>query len=189
MTEPEVQSTEDVKEPVGEAPVKKTPAKKPSTPKPSTAKVQADNVEVEPKVEAVKPEVPVVEPKVSLVQEIEADVEKVAKEAKQAVESEVAKIEENVDEEVAALKRLTVPELRQMHQDALLLESNAKRALYNARLRFANATTEVDDTMERDVAVGRIRVEEAVAWVVKLEEALKGEYKDIVGVAKFGGRH
>lgn len=166
---------------------KKTPTRKPATPKAAAAKVEAANVEVEPKAE---PKI-VPEPRgnVGIVQEIEDDVKTIAEKAKQAMESEASKVEETVDEEVSALKRLTVPELRQMHQDALKLESEAKRELYMLRLRFANAATTIDDAAERELAVGRIRAEEAAVWVGKLEQALKGEYKDLVGVAKFGGRH
>lgn len=150
----------------GKPPVKKTTTRKPAKPK-------TENVEAEPKA------------KESLVQEIEADVEKVAEEAKQAVESEVTKAKEVVDEEITALKKLTVPELRQMYQDALHLESEAKRELYVLRLRFANFATDVGEEAERDLAVARIRVEEAAAWLKKIEKALEGEFKDIVGVAKF----
>jgi|SRR5215469_15936821 len=159
------QEEADVK--VDEEPVKKAPVKKTTTTKKPAAKPKADPAQE------------------SLVQRIEADVEKVAEEAKQAVESEVTKIEADVDEEIAALKKLTVPELRQMYQDALHLESEAKRELYLLRLRFANAATTVDDALEKELAVARIRVEEAAAWLKKIEKALEGEFKDIVGVERF----
>lgn len=167
---------DEVQQPAEEAaekPVKKTSAKRTSTTRKSPVKPKTDNVEAEPRVSF------------SLLNETFLDVENIAK----AAESKIKNVENAVDREVEELKKLTVPELRQMHQDALRLESEAKRELYALRLRFANISTDVGEEAERELAVARIRVEEAAKWLVKLEKALEGEFKDIVGVVKFGGRH
>jgi len=104
------------------------------------------------------------------------------------VEEEVAKLEQDVDETVALAKQemgklegLTADELRQLHQDALFAESEAKKELYLLRQRAAMMATTVSDEVEQEIIAAKAKLAEAGSWLHSIEQKLVGELKDIWG--------
>lgn len=100
-----------------------------------------------------------------------------AKELEQEVEAAV----KDIEKEYSNLKGKTVEELRQLHADALLMESEAKRELHILMQRFAMKGTNVEEEALADLRVAMQKVDDAGRYLKALEGKLYGELKDIWG--------
>jgi hypothetical protein len=97
------------------------------------------------------------------------------------VEADTQKSIKAVDAQAKRLEGLSVTELRNLHAEALVAESEAKRELSVLRYRAANMATTVDADIDREVVQAKIKVAEALAWLMAVEQKLAGELKDIWG--------
>jgi hypothetical protein len=101
-----------------------------------------------------------------------------------AVEEEVKHLEEAVVTEADKLEGLTVQQLRVLHDEALVAESEARRLVHVLRQRAANAAVDADVTAEEMVIAAKKKLAETIDWVRQVEKKLENEYLDIYGVKK-----
>lgn len=117
----------------------------------------------------------------SVVTDVEQEVKKVV----DVVEEDAKVAEAEVVKEVDVLEGKTVPELRILHDDALIAESEAKRLVHILRQRAVNEAITLEIASEEAVIAAKKAWGEAVAWLQKVEKKLEGEFKDTSGIHKF----
>lgn len=118
-----------------------------------------------------------------IIEEVKEDVEVAALEVKEKYEEVKAEVELGVSE----LEGKTVPELRVLHDDALIAVDQAQRMVHVLRQRAANAVVDVDTQAEEDVIAAKKELAKALQWLRQIENALEGEFKDLYGT-KYGDR-
>lgn len=99
----------------------------------------------------------------------------------QEVEKDAKVVEQTAEQYYSELKGKTVEELRQLHAEALQMESDAKRELHILMQRFAMKGTQVEEAALADLRVAMQKVDDAGRYLKALESKLYGELKDIWG--------
>jgi ribosomal protein L35 len=97
----------------------------------------------------------------------------------QEVEAEAQLVEVAAKDEAHKLEGLTVQQLRDLHKEALIAESDAKREVHVLRQRAANLATDADVRAEEEVIAAKHILARAAAWVKEIEQQLEHEFLDI----------
>lgn len=95
-----------------------------------------------------------------------------------SVMQDMSSLEQKIAKFFDSLAGKTEIELRNLYDDALVAESDAKRELYVLRQRAAALATDVDAEAERIIIEAKSGVEDAIAWLKALEQRLSGKLKD-----------
>lgn len=106
------------------------------------------------------------------------------KDALEEVPQEVAE-DEIVTDYAKRLQGKTVQELRIMHDEALVDESEAKRYLVLLRQRATNMASTAGPDIDEEIMIAKEEAAKAAAWLFAIEKKLEGEFKDISGIHKF----
>lgn len=106
------------------------------------------------------------------------------RDALEEVPQEVAE-DEVVTDYAKRLQGKTVQELRILHDEALVDESEAKRHLVLLRQRAAMMASTTGPDVDEEIMKAKDEAAKSAAWLFAIEKKLEGEFKDISGVHKF----
>lgn len=101
------------------------------------------------------------------------------------IENVAEEVVQSADKFAQRLEGKTVQDLRYLHDEALIAESDAKKVVVILRQRAANEIVSAEVKSEEAIIEAKKVWAEAIAWLQAVEKKLEGEFKDVSGVHKF----
>ena len=95
--------------------------------------------------------------------------------------TEVTVTEPIICEPISEFEGFTLRQMTDLHDEAIIAEDQAKRALHVIRLRAANLATTSDDKAEKEVLAAKEKVDVAIKRLHAVEARLYGMPRDIYG--------
>jgi chorismate mutase len=102
-----------------------------------------------------------------------------------SITTEIDAILADVEKAAKSLEGKTWDEMKVLHDQALVVETDLKKEITILRQRAANAAVTIETDAEEEIIVVKAKLAAAIAWVESLEKRIAGTTRDIYG-EKYG---
>lgn len=101
------------------------------------------------------------------------------------IKTDIDNILADVEKAEKSLEGKTWDEMKNLHDQALVAETDIKREITLLRQRAANDAVTVETDAEEDIIAAKAKLAAAIAWVEAIEKRIAGTTRDIYG-EKYG---
>jgi hypothetical protein len=101
------------------------------------------------------------------------------------IKTDIDDILADVEKSAKHLESLTWNQVKELHDKALVVETDLKKEITLLRQRAANAAVTIETDAEEEIIAVKAKLAAAIAWVEALEKRIAGTTRDIYG-EKYG---